>query len=258
MNRLEGRVIVITGAASGIGRAVARRAAAEGARVAVADIAHEGAADTAASIVADGGECRSHGVDVTRADEVAACLDAVAAEWGRIDGMMNNAGINGPTATIVDYPEEDFDRVIAVNLKSVWLGMRAVVPHLKRAGGGAIVNTGSTASLTGYATLGGYTAAKHGVLGLTRTAAVEYALEGIRVNCICPGPVDTPLMQGIERTLMPDDPAGARQLFADTTALKRYADADEIAQLATFLLSDEASYLTGAAYSVDAGVLAGV
>lgn len=254
---LQGKVVVVTGAASGIGRAMAEVAARERARVAVLDRAQADGEETVRLIRAAGGEAAFHQVDVTSWEQFAAGLDAVAAAWGRIDGLVNNAGINGPTADILGYSEEDFDRVIAVNLKSVWLGTRAVIPHLRRAGGGAIVNTGSTASLIGYATLGGYTAAKHGVLGLTRTAAVELASEGIRVNCICPGPVDTPLMRGIEETLMPDDPGAARELFAGTTALKRYARPEEIAELAVFLLGGDAGYMTGAAYPVDAGVTAG-
>ena len=254
---LQGKVVVVTGASSGIGRAMAEGAAREGAWVAIVDRAVDGGQETVRLIEAAGGTAAFHQVDVTSWEQFTGCLDQVAAAWGRIDGLLNNAGINGPTADILGYSEEDFDRVIAVNLKSVWLGTKAVIPHLRRAGGGAIVNTGSTASLIGYATLGGYTAAKHGVLGLTKTAAVEYAAEGIRVNCICPGPVDTPLMRGIEETLMPDDPAAAHELFAGTTALKRYARPEEIAELAVFLLGSDAGYLTGAAYSVDGGVIAG-
>ena len=254
---LHGLVVAVTGGASGIGQASTFRVAQEGARVAVIDRDEALGRETVEEIRHGGGEAAFHRADVTSGADLAACFDAIEAEWGRIDGLHNNAGVNGPTAMTEDYDEQDFDRVIATNLKAVWLGTKAVIPHLRRAGGGAIVNTGSTASLTGYAALGGYVAAKHGVLGLTKTAAVEYAPERIRVTCICPGPVDTPLQRGIEETLMPDDPAAAHELFAATTALKRYARPEEIAELAVFLLGDEASYLTGAAYSIDAGVLAG-
>ena len=254
---LRDKVVIVTGAASGIGRTTALALAAEGALVAVVDRAVDGGRETARLIEEAGGRAAFHEVDVTSWTQIDACFGSVASAWGRIDGLVNNAGINGPTVDILGYSEEAWDTVIGVNLKSVWLGTKAVVPHLRRAGGGSIVNTGSTASLIGYALLGGYTAAKHGVLGLTRTAAVEYAIDRIRVNCICPGPVDTPLMRGIEEALMPDDPAAARELFAGTTALNRYALPDEIAGLAVFLLGDDASYLTGAAYSIDAGVTAG-
>ena len=254
---LQDKVVIVTGGASGIGRATALAAAAAGAVVAVVDREAAGGRETARQIEQAGGRAGFHEVDVTSWAEVAACFAGVAHAHGRIDGVFNNAGINGPTKDILDYTEAEWDRVIAVNLKGVWLGIKAAIPHLRRAGGGSIVNTGSTASLVGYATLGGYTAAKHGVLGLTRTAAVEYALDRIRVNCVCPGPVDTPLMRGIEEALMPDDPAAAREFFASTTALKRYSEPAEIAGLVVFLLSDEASFVTGAAYSIDAGVTAG-
>lgn len=255
--KLRDKVVVITGAASGIGRATALLAAQEGARVACVDRAETAGQEAAAAIAASGGVASFHRADVTSGSDLIACFDAVAADWGRIDGLMNNAGINGAVAALENYSEDDFDSILAINLKSVWLGMRAVIPHLRRAGGGAIVNTGSTASLTGYALLSGYVATKHAVLGLTKTVAVEYALERIRVNCICPGPVDTPIMRDIEREVMPDDPAAVRRTFEATTALGRYARPAEIAELAVFLLSDASSYMTGAAYSVDGGVLAG-
>ncbi len=135
--------------------------------------------------------------------------------------------------------------------------MRSAITHLKQHGG-AIVNTGSTASVTGYANLSGYTAAKHGVLGLTKSAAREYAGERIRVNCVLPGPTDTPLMHGIEQSLNPEDPESMRRAFEETTALKRYASPEEIAALVAFLMSDTAAYITGAAIAIDAGVTAGI
>ncbi|MBX6382581.1 MAG: SDR family oxidoreductase [Microbispora sp.] len=253
-----GKVFIVTGAASGIGRAAALRLAADRARVALADIDGEGGEATAEAIRAAGGEARFQRVDVRTGPEVERFFEAVDREWGRLDGAFCNAGINGPTARIEEYAEADFDRVLATNLKAVWLTMRSALPRIRRAGGGAIVNTGSTASLLGYGTLGGYVAAKHGVLGLTKTAALEYAADGVRVNCVCPGPIDTPLMQGIEQSTNPDNPMAVREAFAQTTALKRYGRPEEIGALVSFLLSDEAAYITGAAVSIDGGVVAGI
>lgn len=256
MESSPGRVATVTGGASGIGRAIAEALASSGYRVAIADLSEAGAQETARRIAAAGGTASFRLVDVTDSEQVEAWMAAIADEWGGIDAVVNNAGINGPTMPLESYSAEDFARVIEVNLVSVSLCMRAAIPHLRRRGGGAIVNTGSTASLQGYASLSGYAAAKHGVLGLTRSVALEYADVPIRVNCICPGPVDTPLMQGIYQSF--DDPRAAREMFAQTSALKRYAAAREIADVVVFLLSDQASYLTGAAIPVDGGITAGV
>jgi NAD(P)-dependent dehydrogenase (short-subunit alcohol dehydrogenase family) len=201
--RLEGKVVVVTGGGSGIGRGASLRFAREGARVAVVDVAEAAGNETAEAVREVGGEARFRRADVTSLADVESAFDAIAAEWNRIDGLFNNAGIDGPIAAIDEYPEEEFDRIIAVNVKGVWLGMRCAIPHLQRAGGGSIVNSGSTASLFGYGGLGGYTAAKHAVLGLTKTAAVDYAADRIRVNCICPGPIDTPMMRAIEQAVNP-------------------------------------------------------
>jgi NAD(P)-dependent dehydrogenase (short-subunit alcohol dehydrogenase family) len=252
----EERVALVTGAGSGIGRAIAEVLAEHGYRVAVADIAEEGGAETVRRIEAKGGTAAFTRVDVTNGSEIEAWMAAVAERWGGIDALANNAGINGPTTPLEQYSAEDFARVIEVNLISVALCTRSVIPHMRRRGGGAIVNTGSTASLQGYGSLSGYTAAKHGVLGLTRSVAIEYADIPIRVNCVCPGPVDTPLMQGIYEAF--DDPKAAKESFAQTSAMKRYAGEREIAEVVAFLMSEQASYLTGAAIPVDGGITAGV
>lgn len=250
-------VAMVSGAASGIGAAAAAELARHGVRVAVGDIDEDGAGRTASEIEAAGGQVRALWVDVTDETSVQAWVEDTVAAWGRLDLQFNNAGINGPTEKLEDYGATDFERVIRTNLISVSLCMRTAIPHMKRRGG-AIVNTGSTASLTGYATLSAYAAAKHGVLGLTRSVAREYAEIPIRVNCVCPGPTSTPLMRGIEESLNPGDPDSIRDQFASTTALGRYADPAEIAQMVCFLLSDAAAYATGGAFSVDAGVTAGI
>ena len=252
------RVGVVTGAGSGIGRAIATKLAADGYRVGVADINAEGGEETVAQIEAAGGEALFTSVDVTDPAVVEAWLDEVAERWGGIDALANNAGINGPTVPLEEYSVEEFERVIRINLLSVSIVTRLAIPHFRRRGGGAIVNTGSTASVQGYGGLSGYTAAKHGVLGLTRSVALEYAEIPVRVNCVLPGPVDTPLMQGIYEAINPEDPQAARELFAQTSALKRYATAEEIADVVAFLLGDGASYISGAAIPVDGAITAGV
>lgn len=253
----QGRVAMVSGAGSGIGRATALRLSLGGLRVAVGDVDVAGGEATVTQILASGGDAVFQRVDVVKESDVTDWVDGTVARWGRLDYQFNNAGINGPTEKLEAYSAADFERVIMTNLVSVSLCMRAAIKHMKKRGG-AIVNTGSTASLTGYATLSAYAAAKHGVLGLTRSVAREYAEIPIRVNCVCPGPTSTPLMQGIEESLNPDDPASVRAAFAQTTALKRYASPDEIADVVAFLMSDSSGYVTGAAIAVDAGVTAGI
>ncbi|MCW3011568.1 MAG: family oxidoreductase [Solirubrobacterales bacterium] len=252
------RIAVVSGAGSGIGRSIATVLAEQGWTVAVGDIGEAGGRETVEQITAAGGEAMFTRIDVTDGAALEPWFAEVAERWGGIDALVNNAGINGPIALLEDYSAEDFQHIIQVNLVSVALATRAIIPHMRRRGGGAIVNIGSTASLQGYGSLSGYTAAKHGVLGLTRTTAIEYADIPIRVNCVCPGPVDTPLMQGIYEAMSPDDPSVAREMFAQTSALKRYANAREISAVVAFLLSDAASYVTGAAIPVDGAITAGV
>ena len=166
--------------------------------------------------------------------------------------------MNGRSARLEDKSTAEFEEVVATNLLSTFYAAHAAIPIMRAQGGGAIVNIGSTASLQGYGLLSGYTASKHAVLGLTRSIALENADIPIRANCVCPGPVDTPLMRSIEVLVNPDDPAAAHELFAQTTAVKRYGTVEEIADVVHFLLSDAAAYVTGTAVSVDGGVMTGV
>jgi NAD(P)-dependent dehydrogenase (short-subunit alcohol dehydrogenase family) len=251
-------VAAVTGATGGIGRAIALKLASAGAAVAVCGRNADGGQATVKLIETEGGTAHFTPVDVTSYEQVAAWIGEVAERYGGPHWLVNNAGMNGRSARLEDCEVEEFERVVATNLLATFYAIRCCIPRMRAQGSGAIVNVGSTASLQGYATLSGYTASKHGVLGLTRSVALENADVPIRCNCICPGPVDTPLMRSIEELVNPDDPAAAREMFAGTTALKRYGEPEEIANLVLFLLEDRSSYITGTAISVDGGVMTGV
>jgi NAD(P)-dependent dehydrogenase (short-subunit alcohol dehydrogenase family) len=256
--RMPDIVAAVTGATRGIGRAIAVRLAQEGATVAVGGRDESEGARTVELIEEAGGAGAYTKLDVTDADAVAAWIQATAADHGVLRWLVNNAGMNGDASRLEDYPVEAFERVVRTNLLSAFFTTRAALPIMRAQGGGSIVNVGSTASLQGYGLLAAYTASKHGLVGLTKSTALENADVPIRANIICPGPVDTPLMQSIERLVNPDDPTAARAMFEGTTALKRYGLPEEIADLVHFLLSDRSGYITGTAISVDGGVMTGV
>ena len=254
--RFEGKVVLITGAAGGIGRAVATRFAAEGVRLGLVDVTAEGLRETLAAVEKAGGAGMTVTADVTRAADVTRYAGAVADHWGGVDCFFNNAGILGAVSPLVDYPEETFDRVLAVNVKGVWLGLKTVAPLLRARGGGVIVNTASIAGLRGSRNLVAYTASKHAVIGLTRTAALELAPSQIRVNAICPSPIETPMVKQLEESANPANPAAFHERMAGTIPLRRYGNPEEVAGLVTFLCSADAGYLTGGSYTVDGGAMA--
>ena len=251
---LEGKTALITGGARGIGREAALLFAAEGARVVASDLNAEGAAETVAMINAAGGQALSIECDVTDGAAVNAMIQAVVDAYGRLDCAFNNAGIAGFQVGAVgkktaDWPEDGVDKMIDVNLKSVWLSMRAELKQFEKQGsGGAIVNTASIAGLHGLPTSSLYVAAKHGVVGLTKTAAIEYATDNIRVNSVCPGYIETDMTK---------DTMARRgdQILARVPA-KRMGVPKEIAEMVCWLASDRASFVTGANYNVDGGFVA--
>ena len=252
MGRFTGKVAVVTGAGGGIGRAAAARLAAEGASLVLVDRVAGTLKDTQAAVERTGAATLAVEADVTRWDDVQRYTTAATERFGAIDVFFNNAGILGDVSPLIEYSEATFDRVLAVNVKGVWLGLKAVAAVMAARGGGAIVNTASVAGLRASPTLGPYSASKHAVIGLTRTAAVELARRGIRVNAVCPAPIDTPMVRQFEAGLG----EGAHERLLARIPMQRFGEADEVAALVVFLLSADASYVNGGIYTVDGGSMA--
>lgn len=245
----DGKAVLVTGGGSGIGRSSAMLLASLGARVMVSDINPAGGEETTALIRERGGEAHFHVADVSKAGDVEALVDAVIAKFGRLDGAHNNAGAGSPLASVHDMTEADWDWNISVNLKSVWLCMRSELAHMARAGSGAIVNTSSVGAFIAVPGFASYSAAKAGVLALTRSAAIEYVDKGIRVNALCPGLTRT----GLSSWLEGNDPATLATMMPP---MKRMGLPDELASVAVFLLSSWSSYVTGQTFVADGGSLA--
>jgi len=250
--RLEGKVVLVTGAGSGIGRATALACVREGAKVVAADVLVASGEATVAQSKQEGGEATFVQADVSRAAAVAALIVKAVATYGRIDCAHNNAGIEGAMAMTADYPEDDWDRVIGVNLKGVWLCMKYELPHMLRQGSGAIVNTSSLVGLVGARRMSAYVASKHGVAGLTKTAALEYAKSGIRINAVCPGIIRTPM---VERAFLSRH-TDLEDRLARAEPIGRLGTPEEVAEAVVWLCSDAASFVTGHTLSVDGGIYA--
>ena len=252
---MTGKIVLITGAAGAIGLASARLLAKRGAAIAAMDLKGTDFAPLRAAIP-DADQLLVLEGDVTDEVSFAAAVAATIKTFGKIDVFFNNAGIEGPSAPIPDFPTDGFRNVMEVNVVGIFLGLKLVIPVMVKAGSGSIINSSSVAGMTGSPGLCAYVASKHAVLGLTRTAAVECGGKGVRVNCINPGPIDSRMMTSIEKGL------GAKateihDAFAATVPMRRYGTPEEVAGLVAFLASDDAGYVNGGAYTVDGGLTAG-
>jgi NAD(P)-dependent dehydrogenase (short-subunit alcohol dehydrogenase family) len=249
----KGKVALITGAGNGIGRAAALGFAQGGAKIVAVDRDTAGGEGTVGIIRQQGGEAMFVAADVTKSADVQAYVKAALDAYGSIDCFHNNAGIEGKVAPTAEYDEAMFDAVMGVNVKGVFLGLRHVLPVMLRQERGAVVNTASIAGLVGTAGMPAYVASKHAVIGLTKVAAAEVGKHGIRVNAVCPGPIDTRMVQDIAKQVSPNDPGSVEARYSAGLPLRRYGTAEEVANLVLFLCSDLASNITGAQYVVDGG-----
>ena len=239
--RLEGKVALVTGGGSGIGEAIAHQFADQGATVVVVDINDVPAKQVATDI---GASAHAEVADVSDAESMQALIDRVMEQHGRLDIAVNNAGIGGAAAPVAEYPLDSWRQVMSVNLDGVFYSMRSEIPAMLKNGGGSIINMGSILSSVGFAQSGAYVAAKHGLIGLTKTAAIEYSKEGVRVNAVGPGFIETPLLQKPESA---EIVAGVKALHP----IGRLGQPEEVANVVTFLASDEASFVSGSYYTVD-------
>lgn len=247
---LKNKVALVTGASSGIGRAVALICAREGAKIVVSDINAEGGEETAVLVRSEGGDAIFVAADVGKPEHAKVLVERAVANYGRLDIACNNAGIGGPTAATADYPLDGWAQVININLSGVFYGMQQQINAMLKTGGGAIVNVASVLGAVAFARSPAYTAAKHGVVGLTQAAAIEYGAQGIRINAVGPGFIHTAMVSKLEQD------AAVNAMLVAAHPIGRLGRAEEVAELIAWLASDRASFVTGSYYPVDGGYLA--
>ena len=254
--RFVNKTVIVTGAAGGIGKAAVERFAREGAKIVAVDLKQSPLDDALAIAKSAGGEAIAVDADVSNESDVQRYVDEAGSRFGGVDVLFNNAGIEGAVVPLDQYPIDMFEKVLAVNVTGVFLGMKHVIPAFRARGGGCIVNTASVAGLRGNAIIPAYVASKHAVVGLTTSAAATYGKEGIRVNAICPSPIDTRMMRALEEGISRDDPGTVKQMMEASIPAGRYGTPAEVASLVAFLCSDEAGFINGGIYTIDGGMTA--
>lgn len=248
MADFDNKVVIVTGASSGIGEAVAHQFAREGAKVVVSDIKDEAGQKVVQKIKDNGGEAAYFSCNVAKADQVEALVQFAVDTFGGLHAMVNNAGIGGEQAPTADYPLESWDTVIGINLSGVFYGTKYAIPAILESGGGAVVNIASILGDVGFPNSVAYVSAKHGVVGMTKTAAMEYSAQGVRVNAVGPAFIKTPLLEALDDEMM--------EMLVQMHPIGRLGESPEVAELVVWLASDRASFCTGAYYPVDGGYLA--
>ncbi len=254
MSRFDNKTAIVTGAAGGIGSAAARRLVAEGAQVMLVDLQEQPLQQLAQELGEASQWCQA---DVSSPDDCNRYLQQTLDSWGKLDLLLANAGIEGTTAPLKDYPLEQFQRVMAVNVYGVWHGLQQAMPVMAAGGGGSIVITSSVAGLQGAPGMAAYVTSKHAVVGLMRTAALEGARHKVRVNTVHPAPIETQMMRNLEKSMNPDDPHAVHEQMQQAIPFGRYGSAEEVASMMLYLGSDDSSYCTGGTYTVDGAMSSG-